>query len=60
VYCPFNPLRDDAIERHQDHPDQVADAMAMEHMSLALNPRGTLYKSRSLIQITLEAGNEAV
>ena len=59
VYCPFNALRDDAIERHQEHPDQVADAMAMEHMSLALNPRGTLYKSRSLIQITLEAGNEA-
>src|SRR5581483_7937677 len=33
--------------------------MTLEHMSLTLNPRGTLYKGRSLIQITREAGNQA-
>ena len=32
--------------------------MRMEHLSLALNPRGTIYKGRSLIQITIEAGND--
>jgi len=33
--------------------------MRIEHLSLALNPRGTLYKGRSLIQITVAAGNNA-
>lgn len=33
--------------------------MRIEHLSLALNPRGTVYKGRSLIQITIEAGNDA-
>jgi hypothetical protein len=51
-------LRDDAIERQREHPHQVADAMRIEHLSLALNPRATLYKGRSLIQITVEAGND--
>ncbi len=52
VFCPFNALRRDAIERHREHPVQVADAMLIEHMSLALNPRGSLYRDGSLIQIT--------
>ncbi len=58
VYCPFNALRDDAIERHKVHADQVAEALALEHVSMALNPRGSLYKNRSLIEITQDAGNE--
>lgn len=57
VYCPFNALRDEAIERHREHPAQVADAMTIEHMSLSLNPRGSLYKGQTLIQITLANGN---
>jgi hypothetical protein len=31
VFCPFNPLREDGIERHREHPAQVADAMLLEH-----------------------------
>jgi hypothetical protein len=31
--------------------------MTLEHVSMALNPRGTLYKKRSLIAITIETGN---
>ena len=57
VYCPFTPLRGAALERHREHPDAVADAMLLEHLSLALNPRATLYGDRSLIQITREDGN---
>jgi len=57
VYCPFNALKDEAIERHREHPKQVADAMTIEHMSLALNPRGSLYKGRTLIQITTTSNN---
>ena len=40
------------------HADQVAEALALEHVSMALNPRGSLYKNRSLIEITQDAGNE--
>ena len=58
VYCPFNALKDDAIDRHLEHPEQVADALLLEHMSLALNPRGTLYKGTSLIQIAANSGND--
>ena len=59
VYCPFNALRAEAVARHLEHPDQVADAMALEHVSLALNPRGALYKTGSLIQITMSGQNQA-
>ena len=59
VYCPFNALKNDAIDRHLEHPEQVADALLLEHMSMALNPRGTLYKGTSLIQIATKAGNDA-
>ncbi len=59
VYCPFNGLNEDAIQRHGRHPDQVADALALEHVAMALNPRASLYKRRSLIQITERAGNHA-
>ena len=59
VYCPFNALRPEAMARHLEHPDQVADAMALEHLSLALNPRSALYKAGSLIQITISAQNQA-
>jgi hypothetical protein len=57
VQCPFNALKDDALRRHQEHPEQVADAMLLEYVSLALNPRGTLYRNQSLIEITLASGN---
>jgi hypothetical protein len=51
-------LRDEAIERHLKHPEQVADALLLEHVSMALNPRGTLYKGSSLIQIATKTGND--
>lgn len=57
IQCPFNALKDDALARHREHPEQVADAMLLEHVSLALNPRGTLYSNQSLIEITDASGN---
>lgn len=57
VQCPFNALKEEALARHRRHPEQVADAMMLEHVSLALNPRGTLYRNQSLIEITDAAGN---
>jgi hypothetical protein len=55
-FCPFNALKADAIERHKAHPEQVADALMLEHVCLSLNPRGTLYRDKSLIQITMSSG----
>lgn len=57
VQCPFNALSEDALARHQEHPEQVADAMLLEHVSLSLNPRGTLYRNQGLIEITEAGGN---
>ena len=57
VQCPFNALKDDALLRHQQHPEQVDEAMLLEYVSLALNPRGTLYRNQSLIEITDASGN---
>lgn len=59
VQCPFNALKADALERNREHPEQVADAMMLEHVSLSLNPRGTLYRDQSLIEIT-EANGHAL
>lgn len=59
VACPFNALKEDGVQRHHEHPEQVAEAMMLEHLSLSLNPRGTLYRNQSLIQITRQSGNIA-
>ena len=34
VYCPFNSLENEAIERHLEHPEQVADALLLEHVRI--------------------------
>jgi hypothetical protein len=47
VYCPFNRLEGEAVERHRAHADQVAAAMLMEHVALALNPRATVQERES-------------
>lgn len=57
TFCPFNTLQQDALLRHKQHPEQIAEAMLLEHVSLSLNPRGTLYRKQSLIEITDTSGN---
>jgi hypothetical protein len=59
VYCPFLALTAEAIERHRQHPDQVAEALLLEHAFLALNPRGSLYKGKTLLEVTRRSGNTA-
>jgi hypothetical protein len=58
VFCPFMKITPESIERHKAHPEQVADALMLEHVSLSLNPRGTLYRDKSLVQITMASGNQ--
>lgn len=57
IQCPSSALKDDALARHREHPEQVAEAMPLEHVSLALNPLGTLYRNQSLIELTDANGN---
>ncbi|WP_018703591.1 hypothetical protein [Anaeromusa acidaminophila] len=62
VFCPFAHNKQniqDLIERQKEYPVEVAKAMQMEYVSLAFNPRGALYSSKSLIDLVKETGNEA-
>ena len=51
IYCPFNALKEDGLARMRQFPEQVAGALLLEHQSLALNPRGMLYRDRTLHSI---------
>jgi len=44
-------LKEDGIARMRKFPEQVAEALLLEHQSLSLNPRGTLYRGRTLLSI---------
>lgn len=58
VQCLFNVLSDEVLARHREHLEQVADAMLLDHASLSLNPRDTLYRDQGLIEITEAGGNQ--
>ena len=57
VGCPFCARTDDALERMRNFSDRVADALLLEHQSLCLNPRGTLYRDQTLLSVVMQAGN---
>ena len=58
MQCLFNVLSDEVLARHREHLKQVADAMLLDYASLFLNPRDTLYRDQSLIEITEAGGNQ--
>jgi hypothetical protein len=58
MFCPFNNLNDNAISRRKEHLQKVGDALLLEQVSLALNPRATRYRDCSLIQITIDSENQ--
>ncbi|MBT4504174.1 MAG: hypothetical protein HOC74_40965, partial [Gemmatimonadetes bacterium] len=43
TYCPFTRSTKEVVKRLDAHPDEALEAMWMEHMSVALNPRVGLY-----------------
>lgn len=49
TYCPF--ARDNHLDRYRDEPDAAVKSMLMEHTSIALNPRMTLFSSKSIIRL---------
>jgi hypothetical protein len=54
VYCPFNKITDASISRMRETPQQIAEALFIEFISLCMNPRTTLYNKRSLYSIVVK------
>jgi hypothetical protein len=57
-FCPFARITPDLIARQKQFPKDTASAMFTERLSLAMNPRGQLYKKQPLYQIVTNSGNE--
>ena len=58
VYCPFARVDAAMIARQKQFPCQVAQAMVLERLALAMNPRGQLYKKQPVYQIVNASGNQ--
>ena len=59
TFCPFNALKEEGMARMRLFPERVAHALMLEHVSLSMNPRGTLYRKGSLRSIIEQDGNLA-
>lgn len=57
VFCPFSFARADVLRRYRRFPDAAAYALFLEHVSLALNPRMTLFKNQALWDVIKADGN---
>lgn len=58
TYCPYGCNKQNRsllVERFRRHPEQTADSLMLEYVSLALNPRSMLYCTKSLYDV-VEAG----
>jgi hypothetical protein len=57
TYCPFAGGKKEVLTRFKEFPEEAAEALMIEAMSLAFNPRMTLYSSGSAIKIVGDSGN---
>lgn len=59
VFCPFASMKTSGcMDRYRAAPAEAAKALALEHMSLVLNPRVGLFNARTLKQVIEKDGNE--
>lgn len=58
TFCPFAGGRAPIVARYQDDPNAAAEALMLEFVALALNPRMALYKTKTLADIVRQAGND--
>lgn len=49
--CPFASGKPDVLARYAAMPEKAAEALLLEWVAMALNPRMTLYATRSLISL---------
>lgn len=57
--CPFANGKPEVLARFRAMPEQAAQALLLEHVCTALNPRMTLYRDRSLLSCLIADGNDA-
>ena len=57
-FCPFSGGREEIMRRYRVFAEQAAEALMMEYVSMALNPRMTLYSGKSLLN-SIRADNNA-
>jgi hypothetical protein len=58
-FCPFARINDALIARQERFPEQTAQAMFLERVALAMNPRAQLYKKQPLYVVVGNSGNRA-
>lgn len=56
-FCPFARINEELIRRQKEFPNEVADSMLLERLSLAMNHRGQLFKDQPLYQIVERSEN---
>lgn len=57
--CPFCARTEESLTRMRNFPEHVAEALLLEHQSLCMNPRGTLYHDQTLYSVVSQDGNDA-
>src|SRR6266481_4788263 len=58
-FCPFTRIGDSLTQRQKQFPEQTAQAMFLERVALAMNPRAQLYKKQPLYAVVMSSGNQA-
>lgn len=59
VFCPFASLKGSGcVDRYRENPEAAAKALAVEFMSLVLNPRMGIFGERTLRQIVEKSDND--
>lgn len=57
VFCPFVGGEPDILARYREFPAEATDALFLEHVSMSVKPRMSLYASISLRSVLEAEGN---
>jgi len=57
AYCPFAAGKEPVLVRFEQFPEQAAFSLFIEYVSMALNPRMTLYSTKSLMSVVQGVGD---
>ena len=55
--CPFTNGNAETLARFRRFPERAADALLIEHVCLALNPKGSLYRDGKTLRSCIEEDN---
>ncbi|MFL5335964.1 MAG: hypothetical protein ACJ8H8_23000 [Geminicoccaceae bacterium] len=57
--CPFTNGNPETLARFRKFPGRAADALLIEHVCLALNPKGSLYRDGKTLRSVIESDKNA-